>query len=282
MNQRQWLPIPDAAVFDASRIKKVNIALVAVPTVPVALIGLILGRAWLMVLPLAAMTVLVALTMRAAQVVVTDRLEAVEADEDEHARIINVVDGLCVVSGDRRPRILVVEDASLTALAASAGEEQPAIVVTTTLLDQLDRLEIEAVAAHMLWRLRSGETAMTTYAIALTEVLGRVGLGAVASRIVDRLLDDKNELWADVAACQATRYPPALISALHKCGDSAPGAIDPVLGPLMFVNHFMGRGHATGQGHASGRGDAISTDDVPRVGSRTMQVEDRIAVLKEI
>jgi len=270
MNQRQWLPIPDAGAFDASRIKKVNIAVVAAPSVVVALLGLLVGRLWLVVVPLIGMTVLVALTMRAMEGVVLGRLRATEADDDAHARIINVVDGLCVVSGDRRPRILVVEDASLTALAVPAGKEPPAIVVTTALLDQLDRLEIEAVAAHMLWRLRSGETEMTTYAIALTKVLGRIGLGAVASRIVERLLADKNELWADVAACQATRYPPAMMSALHKCGASGPGGIDPLLGPLMFVNHVMGHG------------DATASDGLPKVGNRAMSVDDRIAVLKEI
>ena len=269
MNNNQWLPIPDGSAFDASRIRRINAALVAVPTVATAVIGFVVGLPWLAAIVMMATTVIVAITMHDAGRLVEGRLSMEPADDHLHARIINVVDGLCVVSGDRRPVIMVVHDRSAFVLA-SVDKNASILIVSDGLLDDLDRLELEAVAAHMLWRLRTGEVELTTYGIALTATMSRVGLGGVARRIVARILSDKNELWADIAACQTTRYPPALISALQKCAGASPAPIDPVLGPLMLVNHFMTED------------DAIADRDVPKVGTRALSVEERIAVLKEI
>lgn len=270
MNNNQWLPIPDASAFDASRIKRINVMLVVVPTAVVAVVGFVVGAPWLAALVMMAATALVVSVMRAAEHLADGLIDVEPADETRHARIINVVEGLCVVSGDRRPQVMVVHDASMFALAVGGGKDSSSLVVSDSLLDRMDRLELEAVAAHMLWRLRIGEVALTTYAIALTSTLSRFGLGALARRLTAGLLAEKNDLWADVAACQATRYPPALISALQKCAETEPAHVDPVLGPLMLVNHFMPMDDATGG------------DGVPKVGTRALSVEERIAVLKEI
>lgn len=271
MNQRQWTPVSEASATALQRITYVNLALVLVPTFLAVVVGLAVSQPLVLgLVVLLGSTVWVNVVNRTVESSLLHRLDVVPASEDDHARLINVVDGLCVVSGDRRPPLLVVADAYPIALAIAAPKHQGTVVVSQGFLEEMNRVEIEAVMAHVLWRLRNGNVALTSYLVALRTKLSKIGLRRVADVIIDKLYEDKILLWADISACQATRYPPALISALQKCNRAQSLEIDPILGPLLFVDP------------QTAHHDTHSGSSFPNVGFSAIGVEERIAVLKEI
>jgi len=127
-----------------------------------------------------------------------------DADPVRDARISNLAEGLSINAGLRQPRLVVVEAAGLNVLAAGTSASKAVVAVTSGLLAELDRIELEAVLAEALCQIRRGDTVAPTVSAA-TFGLGR--RQAVAS--------DRDAL-ADQAAVTLTRYPPALASALEK------------------------------------------------------------------
>ena len=271
MNQQQWTPVSEVSATALQRLTRVNIALVLVPTFLAFVVGVIVGQPFLLgVVVLLGAIVWITVVNRGIESSLLDRLDLTPVSESDHARLINVVDGLCVVSGDRRPPLFVVSESYPVALAISAPKHQGVVVVSDGLLAEMDRVEMEAVMAHVLWRMRNGNVALTSYLIALRASLAKIRLRRVADVIIGKLYEDKILLWADISACQATRYPPALISALQKCNRAHSLAIDPYLGPLLFVDP------------ETCIHDTNGDSSFPIVGFSAIGVEERIAVLKEI
>ena len=104
------------------------------------------------------------------------------ADPVRHARLLNIVDGLCLAAGVQAPNVDVVEDAAANALVAGRSERDAVIVVTSGLLEALDRVELEGAIAHQLVQLRdpslgSATVAVTTVGlpVLLADRLGRTG-----------------------------------------------------------------------------------------------------------
>jgi Zn-dependent protease with chaperone function len=133
----------------------------------------------------------------------------------EHAttgelRLLNLVEGLAPNAGLPRPRCLVVDDPAANALALGRDSRHGCLVVTSGLLDSLSRMELEAVVAYGLVRLRGGDTAAPT----LTAALG--GGGWFVGHAVGSQPD------ADLAAVSLTCYPPGLIGALETIGAQGP------------------------------------------------------------
>ena len=271
MNQQQWTPVSQISATALQRVTRVNIALALAPTLLAFLLGVVVGQPLLLgVVVLLSSTVWINLVNRNIESSLLDRLKVTPVSETDHARLINVVDGLCVVSGDRRPPLYVVSESYPVALAISAPKQHGVVVVSDGLLAELNRVEIEAVMAHVLWRMRNGNTALTSYLIALRVSLAKLGLRRVADAIIGKLSEGKILLWADISACQATRYPPALISALQKCNRTHTLALDPLVGPLLFVDP------------KTCSDDTNGDSSFPIVGFSAIGVEERIAVLKEM
>jgi heat shock protein HtpX len=271
MNQQQWTPTSEVTATALQRVTRVNIALVLVPTFLALVVGFLVGQVVVLgIVVLLVSTVWVNGVNRKVESSLLDRLNLMPVSESDHARLINVVDGLCVVSGDRRPPLFVVSDSYPIALAIAAPKHQGIVVVSDGLLAEMDRVEIEAVMAHVLWRLRSGNVALTSYLMVLRVKLSKIGLRRIADVIISKLYEDKILMWADISACQATRYPPALISALQKCNRAHGLEIDPVLTPLLFADP------------ETAQHDTMGGAPVPIVGFLAIGVEERIAVLKEI
>ena len=208
---------------------------------------------------------------RTADDVVLKMVGGLPASEYEHARLFNVVDGLCVVGGDARPALRVVGIEYPVALAVGMPGEAGTIVVSAGFLKTMGRVEMEAVMAHIMWRLRTGDIGLTTYLLAVSAAFSRLGGDNVLQRVIARMGDDRNVMWADVAACQATRYPPAMVSALEIVDRAAAiplGRIGAL--PLWFATP-----------------DSVGDDSNPLGNGSTMifirpSLTDRIAVLKEI
>lgn len=141
------------------------------------------------------------------------------ADPAEHARLHNVVEGLCIAAGLPKPRLYVVDDDAPNAFATGRDPRHAAVVVTTGLLEKMNRVELEAVLAHELSHVKNYDILVST--LAVTMVGGPVVVlpTSWAGRLVQFALGGRRESLADMNGVSLTRYPPGLIAALEKVRD---------------------------------------------------------------
>jgi heat shock protein HtpX len=161
------------------------------------------------------------------------------ADPMAHARLFNLVEGLGANAGVPQPALFVVADPGLNALTMGRSPRHATLVVTSGLLEQLSRIELEAVLAHELSHIRNDDILTATVAVGLFGLLGRparaaagrgggallatllVPVAALAGLGLRLSLDSHREETADSSGVHLTRYPPALVTALEKmqrCG----------------------------------------------------------------
>ena len=174
------------------------------------------------------------------------------ADPQEYQRLHNLVEGLCIASGLPKPRVYIIDDPAPNAFATGRNPRHAAIAVTTGLLGMMNRVELEGVIAHELSHIRNYDILVSTLAVTLVGAValitdlairmmwwngGRVRregdhgdssnplaiigfvlliLAPIIARAMQATISRRRETLADVSACQLTRYPPGLISALEK------------------------------------------------------------------
>jgi len=161
-------------------------------------------------------------------------LGAQPADPAAYPRLFNLVEGLGANAGVPQPALFVVADPGLNALTMGRSPRHAMLVVTTGLLDQLSRIELEAVLAHELSHIRSDDILSATVAVGMFGLLGRparaatgTGVGAALACLllpVSALaglglhlsIDPHRETAADNSGVHLTRYPPAMVLALEK------------------------------------------------------------------
>jgi heat shock protein HtpX len=138
------------------------------------------------------------------------------ADEQQHARLFNLVEGLCIASGLTTPKLYVVTDDAPNAFSIGLNPKDAAIVVTTGLLDKLSRVELEGVLAHELSHIRNYDIRVATLTVAMVRFLV---FAPIVSSVRKFAVSPTREYDADASGAQLTRYPPGLISALEKLND---------------------------------------------------------------
>jgi heat shock protein HtpX len=270
MNQRQWIPIEESATPNVARVKRIEWVITAVGTLLFLLIGVAIGQPLLGVLGLAVFGAFAWSIGRNAEAAVLAALSLTPANEIEHARLFNVVEGLRMSSGDHRPAMHIMQSDFPLAFAISEEGSDGNIIVSDGFLRSMDRVETEAVVSHLLWRIRSGDAALMAYLISFQAQMSRVGLGGVAQKIIERSVDSRALIWADISACQATRYPPALISALEKCAQSQDSVSVGIAAPFCFA-----------MPESTSKSTHLGSD-ISNVGFVRPSLAERIAVLKEI
>ncbi|MEY3071305.1 MAG: putative protease HtpX [Actinomycetota bacterium] len=177
---------------------------------------------------------------------------AVPADPETYQRLHNLVEGLCIAGGLPKPKVYIINDPAPNAFATGRNPQHAAIAVTTGLLEKMNRVELEGVVAHELSHIRNYDILVSTIAVTLVGSIaimtdlgirmmwwngGRTSregdrnngsnplalfgfllliLAPIIARAMQAAVSRKRESLADVSACQMTRYPPGLISALEK------------------------------------------------------------------
>lgn len=177
------------------------------------------------------------------------------ADPVEFQRLHNLVEGLCIASGLPKPAVYVVDDPAPNAFATGRDPKHAAIAVTTGLLEKMNRVELEGVVAHELSHIRNYDILVSTLAVTLVgsialltnmairmmwwnggrerrsgdhgdggNILAFAGFALlifapIIAKAMQATISRKRETLADISACQLTRYPPGLISALEKLRD---------------------------------------------------------------
>jgi len=215
-----------------------GIAAAIVPSVP-WWIGSALG--------LLSAAVVVGYRLRTAHdVVVTQLMERGSTVSD--VRLANMVGRLALTAGVEEPDSFVFNDGAANAMIV-ARNEMATLLVTRGLLEQLEPVELEAVVADLLVRLRNGDAEAATIVAALYRIPIMGPLSAALFRPVatigqGRLLENGRDLAADEQAIALTRYPPGLLQALVKIKTSErrPQAIPDDLDELWLVDPDVGVG----------------------------------------
>ena len=174
------------------------------------------------------------------------------ADPQTYRRLYNLVEGLCIASGLPKPRIYIIDDPAPNAFATGHNPRHAAIAVTTGLLEKMNRVELEGVLAHELSHIKNYDILVSTLAVTMVGAValltdftirmmwwngGRVRrdgdqsdsnnplafigfalliIAPILAKLMQAAISRRREGLADVSACQMTRYPPGLISALEK------------------------------------------------------------------
>ncbi|MDQ0205295.1 zinc metalloprotease HtpX [Alkalicoccobacillus murimartini] len=173
---------------------------------------------------------------------------------DDHAYLWNTVDSLSMVAQIPQPRIFIIRDASPNAFATGTSPKKAAVAVTTGLLDQLNREELEGVLAHEIAHVRNYDVRLATIAVALVSaiaILSDIGarsmrygtrgrgnsnnkqngiililslvlilLSPFIATLIRLAISRNREFLADATAAELTRNPYALANALKKITNS--------------------------------------------------------------
>ncbi len=246
--------VTSTAVSPRRRALLLTAAVALPPALVIGLLGLLGGLLVAVVLFLiVAAAVAVWVRFIAPQRLVA-ALPGAPASPSHHARLLNLVEGLCAGAGLRQPRVLVLEEPAFNALAAGLGPDQATLVFTTGLIDGLNRVELEAVVAELLVQIRRGEILPATVSAAI------FGWGTRYSLATQRDADN------DQAAVSLTRYPPGLIAAFARM-DASGTAVQKV-----------GRGQA----HLWVTDPATKPSPSTVAASRHLPLSERIGALLEL
>jgi heat shock protein HtpX len=230
------------------------------------------------------------------------------ADPQEYARLHNLVEGLCIASGLPKPGVYVVDDPAPNAFATGRNPRHASIAVTTGLLEKMNRVELEGVVAHELSHIRNYDILVSTLAVTMVGAVallsdlairsmwwngGRVSrsgdrgnsnnplalvgfalliVAPLVAKVMQAAISRQRESLADVTACQMTRYPPGLISALEKLQEDQTATHSASTATAhMWIEQPM-----------SGLGDAGRLSGPHRWFNTHPPLDERIALLREL
>lgn len=172
-------------------------------------------------------------------------------EKKDYPYLYNVVEGLAIAAGLPKPRCYIIDDTAPNAFASGRNPKNSVIVVTTGLLQKLNRAELEGVIAHEMAHIKNHDILVQTLAVVMVGIVvllsdwilrtflwggrrrsskdsGNIGaiivvvglILAIFSPFIAQLIrlavSRKREFLADANGAFLTRYPPGLASALRK------------------------------------------------------------------
>ena len=203
--------------------------------------------------------VIIAIAMTIGSYFASDKIvlamsKARPVTKEEFPYLYNVVEGLTIAAGLPPPRCYVIDDTAPNAFATGRNPKNSVIVVTTGLLDKLNRVELEGVIAHEMSHIKNYDVLLQTLVVVMVGIVALLsdwmrrsfwwgggrrrssdkgkGSGgaaiilalalfmAILSPLIAQLIrfavSRKREFLADANGAMLTRYPPGLASALRK------------------------------------------------------------------
>jgi heat shock protein HtpX len=183
-------------------------------------------------------------------VLAATKARPIKENDRRFVHLINVVEGLSIAAGIPKPKIYVIESNEMNAFATGKDPNHASIAVTTSLLENLKRDELEGVIGHEMSHIRNYDIRFATYIavlVGLVAILSDLlmrsfwfgggrrereeekGFGlliiigfilAIFAPIIVRLVQfavsRRREFLADASSAELTRYPEGLASALEK------------------------------------------------------------------
>jgi Zn-dependent protease with chaperone function len=155
-----------------------------------------------------------------------------ESSPAQDPRLFNVLEGLCVENGLAMPRVRVRDDAAANALLLASGRGGLVLVCTQGLLENLDRIQLEAVLADILAGAKRGDVKR---AALIARALGATAsVSVLGASLAWRFTEPSRQFRTDREACRMTCFPPGLLSALQVLSDrpTEPAGLPPALARL--------------------------------------------------
>jgi len=179
-------------------------------------------------------------------VLAATKAKPVKEGDRRYIHLINAVEGLSIAGGIPKPKIYVIESDDINAFATGKGPKNASVAVTTGLLKNLKRDEIEGVIGHELSHIKNYDIRFATLVAVLVGLVaiisymflrtfrfggksdrGKGGMliliglilaifAPIVVRIVQFAISRKRELLADASSVKLTRYPTGLANALEK------------------------------------------------------------------
>jgi heat shock protein HtpX len=177
-------------------------------------------------------------------------------NREEYPYLYNVVEGLAIAAGLPKPRCYIINDTAPNAFATGRNPKNSVIVVTTGLLEKLNRAELEGVIAHEMSHIKNYDVLVQTLSVVMVGVVvllsdwilrsffwgagrrrssdkrgGNAGsilivvalvlavLSPLFAQLLKLAVSRKREYLADANGALLTRYPPGLASALKKLSE---------------------------------------------------------------
>jgi len=175
--------------------------------------------------------------------------KAKEIKKSDNPKLFRIVENLSIATGVPTPRIYIIDDTALNAFATGRDPKSAIVAITSGLLDQLDKPELEGVMAHELSHVKNYDIRLQSVTVALIGLIALVsdlflrslfygGRGrrsnskgggvfiligialAILSPIIAKLMhlaiSRQREYLADASGAMITRYPEGLARALEK------------------------------------------------------------------
>jgi heat shock protein HtpX len=169
---------------------------------------------------------------------------AKEVKKEEYPYLYNTIEGLSIAAEIPIPRAYIINSDELNAFATGLSPSDSYIVVTTGLLKNMNRTELEGVIAHEISHIRNLDIRTMLIAAAFSigiAILAKFGLRMIRARsdrkggaillllavfflaispiiaaLIRLAISRNREYAADASAAMLTRYPEGLASALEK------------------------------------------------------------------
>ena len=195
---------------------------------------------------------------------------------EDNKELYRLIENLAITAGLPTPKIYTIEDTALNAFATGRDPEHGVICFTTGILQTLNKVELEGVAAHELSHIGNRDTLISTIVVILVGFVALLAdwfrhwawfggdrdsdssrsnailliialvlsiLAPIAATLMQLAISRKREFLADASGALLTRYPEGLASALEKIsGDHEPlEAANRATASLYISNPFKGQ-----------------------------------------
>ena len=196
---------------------------------------------------------------------------AQEANPQQFQQLYNIVQALAIGDGLPLPKVYVINDPSPNAFATGRDPNHASVTVTTGLLQEMNREELEGVLAHEMSHIKNFDVRLllvVTTMIGLAAIIasvfwnsvGRMRFGGrnsgqamlvifaigalftivavLVGPLMQLALSRQRESLADVSGVELTRNPQGLISALQKIAqnDKPPERFNHAVAAMMIDN----------------------------------------------
>jgi len=173
-------------------------------------------------------------------------------EKKDNPTIYNIVENLSITSGLPMPKVFIIDDPMPNAFATGRDPGHASIAVTSGLLNELQKPEIEGVIAHELSHIGNYDIRLMTIVVVLVGAISLISdlflrfrffnfsgrdrdsgggqmqlillvvailaaiLAPIAATLIQLAISRKREFLADSTGALLTRYPEGLASALSK------------------------------------------------------------------
>ena len=243
-----------------------SIVLVVVMGVVLLLVGYFLGLYFLnsgevgLILALIVWAILNLIAYFQGDSILLSMSRAKKISRDDHSRLYNIVEEMKIASGlEKMPDIYIIDDPAMNACATGRDPQRASIVVTSGLLQRLNRDELQGVIGHELAHVNNRDVllmAMCSVLLGTIVILSWYAsrfmlfggmtrsrrdsssgggsaqliifivaivlmiLAPIFAQLIYFAVSRKREYLADACSAQYTRYPEGLASGLEKLASS--------------------------------------------------------------